>query len=115
MNPFTRRRLFGGILIGAGAVIATVPAAAQLQAEIYVPEVYVPVGPPPPRTEVIPVLPEERVEVERWQPGYWRWNGHEHIWNEGHYVARPRPVAEWLPGRWEQRPRGWVYVEGHWN
>jgi hypothetical protein len=29
----------------------------------------------------------ERVEVERWQPGYWRWNGHEHVWVEGHYVA----------------------------
>ncbi|MCW5732983.1 MAG: YXWGXW repeat-containing protein [Enhydrobacter sp.] len=53
--------------------------------------------------------------MERWQPGYWRWNGHEHIWAEGHYVARPRPHAEWIAGRWEQRPRGWVYVEGHWN
>jgi hypothetical protein len=42
-------------------------------------------------------------------------NGHEHLWTEGHYVARPRPVAEWIAGRWEQRPRGWVYVEGRWN
>ena len=63
----------------------------------------------------IPVLPAERVEVERWQPGYWRWNGYEHVWTEGYYVARPRPRAEWISGRWEQRPRGWVYVEGHWN
>jgi len=110
MNTFTRRRLFGGILIGTGAAIMTVPAMAQLEAEVYVP-----VGPPPPRVEVIPVLPPERVEVERWQPGYWRWNGHEHAWMEGHYVARPRSVAEWTPGRWEQRSRGWVYVEGHWN
>ena len=69
----------------------------------------------PPRAEVVPVLPAERVEVERWQPGYWRWNGYEHVWTEGHYVDRPRPRAEWIPGRWEQRPRGWVYVEGHWN
>jgi hypothetical protein len=110
MNNFTRRRLFGGILIGTGATLVTVPAMSQQQAEVYVP-----VGPPPPRTEIIPVLPPERVEVERWQSGYWRWNGHEHIWTEGHYVARPRPRAEWISGRWEQRPRGWVYVEGHWN
>ena len=110
MTHFTRRRLFGGILIGTSAAIVTVPAMAQLQAEIYVP-----VAPPPPRTEVIPVLPAERVKVERWQPGYWRWNGYEHVWTEGYYVARPRPRAEWISGRWEQRPRGWVYVEGHWN
>jgi hypothetical protein len=110
MNHFTRRRLLGGMLIGTSAAIAALPARAQLQAEVYVP-----MAPPPPRVEVIPVLPPERASAERWQPGYWRWNGHEHIWTEGHYVARPRPRAEWIPGRWEQRPRGWVYVQGHWN
>jgi hypothetical protein len=49
------------------------------------------------------------------QSGRWRWNGHEHVWVEGHYVHRPQPRAEWIPGRWEQRPRGWVYIDGHWN
>lgn len=110
MHDVTRRRLLGGMLIGIGATIVTVPAAAKLRAEPYVPS-----APPPPRREVIPDLPAERVEVERWQPGYWRWNGHEHIWTEGRYVARPRPQAEWVAGRWEQRTRGWVYVIGHWN
>ncbi|WP_428669092.1 hypothetical protein [Reyranella sp.] len=110
MKHFTRRRLFGGILTGAGAAIVTVPATARLQDEVYVP-----VAPPPPRTEAIPVLRAERVEVERWQPGYWHWNGYEHLWTEGRHVARPRQRAEWISGRWDERPRGWVFVEGHWN
>ena len=110
MKSFSRRSLIGGFTVLTGAAVVAGPALAQLQAEVYVP-----MAPPPPRVEVIPTLPPDRVEVERWQPGYWRWNGHEHIWVQGHYVDRPRPRAEWMPGRWEQRPRGWVYVEGHWN
>jgi len=73
--------------------------------------VEVDVRPPPPRVVVLPAPRRGYV----WAPGYWRWNGYEHVWTEGYYVARPRPRAEWISGRWEQRPRGWVYVEGHWN
>lgn len=110
MESFTRRSLLGGLTLAAGGVILAGPALAQLQAEIYVPA-----APPPPRVEAVPVVPAERLEREYWVPGHWTWNGREHVWMEGHYVARPRPRAEWIPGRWEQRPRGWVYVEGHWN
>jgi hypothetical protein len=110
MTKCTRRRLLGGLTLLTGGAAVADPALAQLQAEVFVP-----VGPPPPRVEALPVLPGERVEVERWQPGRWRWNGHEHVWVEGRYVPRPQPRAEWIAGRWEQRPRGWVYVEGHWN
>jgi hypothetical protein len=110
MNSFTRRGLLGGFAIVTGVGLMAGSALAQPIAEVYVPS-----APPPPRVEVVPVLPRERVEVERWQPGYWRWSGHEYVWVEGHYMVRPRPVAEWTPGRWEQHPRGWVYIEGHWN
>ncbi len=110
MNSFTRRSLLSGLTMLTGAAAVASPSLAQLQAEIYVP-----MAPPPPRVEVVPVLPPERLAIEHWQPGHWRWNGREHVWVEGHYVHRPQPRAEWIPGRWEQRPRGWVYVEGHWN
>jgi hypothetical protein len=110
MTSFTRRRLLGGFTVLAGVAAVSVPALAQLQAEIYVPA-----APPPPRAEAIPNLPAERVDVERWQPGHWRWSGDEYVWVEGRYITRPQPRAEWISGRWEQRPRGWVYVEGHWN
>ena len=110
MNSVTRRSLLSGLtIVGAATAIAT-PSQAQLQAEIYVP-----MAPPPPRVEVVPVVPAERIELEHWQPGHWRWAGGEYVWVEGHYVHRPRPRAEWVTGRWEQRPRGWVYIEGHWN
>ena len=110
MNSFTRRSLLGGFAIATSAGLLAVPASAQFTAEVYVPT-----APPPPRVEVVPVLPRERVEIEHWQPGYWRWNGGEYVWTEGHYVARPRPRAVWVPGRWEQRPRGWVYMDGRWE
>ena len=110
MSSFTRRSMLGGLAVATGASLVVGQALAQPIAEVYVP-----MAPPTPRVEVVPVLPPERVEIERWQPGYWRWSGHEYVWTEGHYVSRPRARAEWTPGRWEQRPRGWVYVEGHWN
>jgi hypothetical protein len=110
MKSFTRRGVLGGFAVATGIGVMAAPAMAQFSAEVYVPA-----APPPPRVEVVPTLPPERIEVERWQPGYWRWSGHEYVWVEGHYMARPRPRAEWIPGRWEQHPRGWVYVEGHWD
>ncbi len=110
MTSFTRRSILGGLALVSGAGLLAVPAAAQFTAEVYVP-----MAPPPPRVEVIPVLPRERVEIEQWQPGYWRWTGREHVWVEGHYVERPQPRAAWVPGRWEQRPGGWIYLDGHWD
>jgi len=89
MSSFTRRSLLGGFAIATGAGLLAVPAAAQFTAEVYVPS-----APPPPRVEVVPVLPRERVEIEHWHPGYWRWDGREYVWAEGRYVARPRPRAE---------------------
>ena len=77
MSSFSRRSLLGGFAIATSAGLLAVPAMAQLQAEIYVPT-----APPPPRVEVVPVLPRERVEIEHWQPGYWRWNGGEYVWSK---------------------------------
>ena len=110
MTNLTRRSLFGGVALVAGTAALAPSAMAQLQAEVYVPE-----APPPPRVEVVPVLPHERVEREFWHPGHWRWNGHEYVWIAGRYVDRPRTGAVWVPGRWERRPGGWLYIEGHWS
>lgn len=109
MHHKTRRSLLRGMLVGTGVALTTASASARRQ------DVQVPVAPPPPRPEAIPVLAPEKTGVEQWQAGHWRWNGHEHVWLEGRYVARPRLQADWVPGRWEERPRGWIYIEGHWN
>jgi hypothetical protein len=106
-NNISRRFLFASVAVMAGA--AAVASSAQAQ------EIFIERAPPPPRVEVIPVIPGERMEREHWQPGFWRWDGHEHVWVEGRYVERPRRGAVWVPARWEQRPRGWVLVEGHWT
>jgi hypothetical protein len=106
MKTVSRRDLFAFATIAVGATVATTTQAQ---------EIFVERAPPPPRVEVVPVLPPERAAREHWQPGYWRWNGHEHVWADGHYVVMPHPRAAWVPGRWEQRPRGWVFIEGHWT
>ena len=110
MQSLTRRGVFVGLPLVAGAALVATRALAQAEAEIYVP-----LEPPTPRREIIPILPPDRAEIEIWQPGRWRWNGHEYVWVEGHYVARPRPRAVWVPGHWDRREHGWVFVEGHWG
>lgn len=107
MSRFNRRGLLGGLTIVVGASVLATAANAQ---EV----IYVHTPPPPPRVETVPVLPPERVEMERWQPGYWQWTGAEYSWVDGHYVGMPRRGADWVPGRWESRPDGWVYIQGHW-
>ena len=107
MSNFSRRSLFGGLILAAGLGAAAMPAFAD--------EIIITREPPPPRYEVIPVLPRERVELEVWQPGHWRWSGGEHVWVEGLYAPRPRREAVWVPAHYDRRPGGWVFIEGHWN
>ena len=107
MTSLSRRVLLGRVALAAGAAMIGRTAFAQV--------IVVPAEPPPLRTEVIPVLPPDRVEVVHWQPGYWRWNGVAHEWVPGRHVERPRPGAAWVPARWERRPSGWVFIEGHWS
>jgi len=108
MRSIDRRFLLSGLTVAVGASLV---AATGAQAQDVI---YVHTAPPPVRVETVPVLPPDRVELERWQPGYWRWNGVEYSWVQGHYVGVPHPGAAWVPGRWEQRPGGWVFIEGHW-
>ncbi len=107
MSNFSRRALFGGLVLVAGLGGVASPAFAD--------EIIITREPPPLRTEVIPVLPRERAELEVWQPGHWRWDGREHVWVEGHYAPRPRREAVWVAPHYDRRPGGWIFVEGHWN
>lgn len=73
-------------------------------------QVYVHVGPPPPRREVIPP-PRPGYE---WHGGYHRWDGHRYVWVPGEYVV-VHPGHHWVPGHWDYSPRGHFWVEGHWD
>src|SRR5262245_46605309 len=101
-NMLARR----SVLLGA---LAVAMSAAALPADA---DVYVRIGPPPPRVEAIPAPP---VGPHRWvwMVGYWRWDGHGYVWARGRYVRREH--GAWRAGHWEHRPRDWVWVGGGWH
>lgn len=75
-------------------------------------QVFVRIGPPPPRREVIVQRPGPR---HVWVSGYHRWDGRQYVWVPGTWVVPPqRYYHRWVPGHWRESPRGWVWVEGHW-
>jgi hypothetical protein len=92
----------GGML--AGALLAAVPAGAQ---------VFVNVPPPPPRVERIPPPPGPP-SAYVWDRGHWHWNGNRYVWSPGHYVRAVRPGARWVPGHWARRDGRWFWIDGHW-
>ena len=99
MRRFLLLALVGAPLLGG------LPACAQPAPP------YPPV--PPPRTEVLPPIPRERMA---WQPGHWQWDGREYVWVGGRWIEHPVPGLQWAPGHWAWRAgAGWVWVEGHWR
>lgn len=50
-----------------------------------------------------------------WVPGYWNWNGQQHVWVQGHFEAQPRPNAVWVQPRWGRRGRQWIMTPGQWR
>jgi hypothetical protein len=77
-------------------------------------EVVVARPPPPLRTEPPPPPPPGDPAIFVWQPGHWRWDGHEYQWHPGHYEKRPAGAASWVPAEWVERSGQWVYRPGHW-
>ncbi len=76
-------------------------------------QVYVRIGPPPPRREVIVTSPGRGYV---WQAGYHRWENGAYVWVPGRWVLPPQPYYHhWVPGHWRQTPRGYIWVEGHWR
>jgi WXXGXW repeat (2 copies) len=53
-------------------------------------------------------------EMFVWQPGHWRWDGHDYAWHPGHYERRPAREAVWVPPEWVDRGGQWVFRPGHW-
>jgi hypothetical protein len=68
---------------------------------------YAPIAPPAARFEVVLVAPSAR---HFWAPGYYRWNGREHVWVAGRWELRRDGSRARLAGWW-RLPRGslgWV-------
>ena len=110
MIDLPRRRILSGAIALAGAGLFAKSATAQINVEVIVPK-----EPPTPRDEVVPQISGERAEQEQWQPGYWQWTDHEHVWKAGRYVEPPNAGDVWVPGNWVKRRGGWAYEIGRWN
>jgi hypothetical protein len=92
------------ILVAALAVGAVILPAASDAA------VYVDIAPPAPQVEVVPAARVGYV----WAPGYYRWNGHHHVWVGGRYIHE-RHGYRYAPSAWEQRNGHWYFQEGGWR
>lgn len=68
------------------------------------------VRPPAPRVVVVPTARAGYV----YAPGYWRWNGREHVWVDGTWL-RERRGERWVPAHWEERGDRWHFEAGHWE
>src|SRR6185312_2692955 len=71
---------------------------------------YAPHAPPAARFEVRGVAPSAR---HFWAPGYYRWNGREHIWVGGSWVLR-RDGFDFTGPRWVRRGVRFEYMPGRW-
>src|SRR4051812_22734086 len=81
------KRIFVAVAAIAIGTAAFIPAQAFAQVNF---NVVIGNAPPPLRYEVVPA-PRWGYE---WAPGYWNWNGRDHVWS---------------PGHWEQARPGYVY------
>ena len=97
------RKTLLALAIATGSIATVAPVGASA-------EIYVRVGPPPLRQEVVPTLSPGWV----WSPGYWNWNGHRYVWVRGHSV-RGRHGHHWVPDRWSEDHGHWRRHHGHWD
>ena len=108
---FLMSLVVGFVLPAAGCVVAAPVPVRQPSAVV----VAQPPPPPPRAAEYVPPPPPAAPGVVYvWQPGHWRWNGHEYVWHEGQYAERPAHVERWIAPHWDERGGQWIFVEGHW-
>lgn len=72
--------------------------------------VYVPVAPPPPPREVVPVMP---FAGAIWIGGSWAWQN-QWIWAPGRWTRPPSAHHRWTPPHYERQGPGTRYVPGYW-
>ena len=68
------------------------------------------VAPPPDRVVIAPAVRPGYV----WAPGYWRWDGRRHVWQDGRYL-RERHGYHWRQAHWEEHNGRYHLEEGRWE
>ena len=92
--------LAASLVAGMFFWLAGPASAAVLDIQVAPPAPLI-VAPPPPRPGFI------------WAPGYYRWDGHQHIWVDGRWL-RERRGFHWIPEHWNERHGRYRFVPGHW-
>jgi hypothetical protein len=72
---------------------------------------WAPRAPPALRVETRGVAPSPG---HWWRPGYYGWNGHDHVWYGGRWYA-PRAGYTYYGPRWHSVGGRWGYYPGHWH
>jgi hypothetical protein len=98
-DMWKRKVLFAAVT--AASLWTALPASAQI---------YIDVAPPAPRYEVVPAPRAGFV----WQPGYYEYRHHQHVWHNGYWVKERRGMY-WHPSRWEQENGRYVFRQGVWD
>ena len=93
-------------------IISTALLAAAITAAAANAQVYVRIGPPPPRREIVVRRPGPR---HIWVAGFYEWDGRAYSWVPGRWAIPPRHYHAWVPGHWRQTRRGYIWVDGHWR
>lgn len=93
---------------GLAALAATMLLGSALPAWSAV-GIDIEVAPPAPR--VVEVPPPRAGFV--WAPGYYRWDGHQHVWVDGRWLAERRGF-HWVPEHWDERHGRYHFEAGHW-
>ena len=102
------RKILVSALLAAGTIVSVatpLPSAAASSVDVQLD-----FGPPPPRYEPAPAPRRGYV----WSPGYWRWNGHRHMWVGGHW-ERARPGYAYRAPEWVEREGRWHYQPPRWD
>lgn len=99
-------------LLATAGIALSASAQAGVDVDVRVNGVSVEIGQPPPtiRLESEPILRPGYV----WAPGFWRWDGHHHVWVGGTWMPA-RAGHAWVPERWEPDGHHWRFTPGHWQ
>ena len=97
------RKLVFAMVLGLALQASSALAQINIQVDIGTP-------PPPPVQEAVPQVPAGFF----WIPGYWYWDGHRHLWADGH-LERSRPGYRWVAPRWDNHGQYHHYEPGRWE
>jgi predicted small secreted protein len=100
------RTILGRLAVSAVAATMLLGAALPTVAGV---GIDIQIAPPAPR--VVEVPPPRAGFV--WAPGYYRWDGRQHVWVDGRWL-RERRGSHWVPEHWNERHGRYHFEPGHW-